>query len=165
MSAWYDNPAFLQSAFRTEGKVQDRFGLPYSELVLGYYSCALKLKHSILLQGRLYIFPRHLGFACDLLGQAKSITIKFSDIESVRKAKTALVVPNAIDIQTVNGESYFFASFLSRNEAYRHVHDLWAIAKGVAAADIDQVACLVGPGSDEFLEQSAPFLAATMYGR
>jgi hypothetical protein len=106
-----------------------------------------------------------LGFACDLLGQAKSIAVKFSDIVSVRKAKTALVVPNAIDIQTINGDSYFFASFLSRNEAYRHVHDLWAIAKGVAAADIVQADCLVDPGSDEFLQESVPFLAVTMYGR
>jgi hypothetical protein len=166
MSAWYDAPAFVQSSLRTEGKVQARFGLPCSELVIGYYSCALKLKHSILLQGRVYIFPRHLGFACDLLGQVRSISLKFSDIISVRKAKTALVVPNAIDIQTINGDSYFFASFLSRNEAYRHIHDLWTIAKGVAAADIVESEDFVDAESDEYLEQSTPFLAAAVsYGR
>ena len=140
-SSWYeaiaDGPVFGNASFRfaAEGKLQARFGLRGTELVLGSYSCALKEKHSILLQGRLYIFPHHIGFACDLLGQVKSIVLLLSDIVSIKKAKTALVVPNAINIEVSNGESFFFASFLSRNEAYGLVHDLWKIARGVAAVN------------------------------
>jgi hypothetical protein len=150
----------IQGSFRlqADGKLQARFGLPCSELLLASYSCAMKLKHSILLQGRMYVFPRHIGFACDLLGQVKSISLRFSEIDSIKKAKTALVVPNAISIQTNNGNAYFFASFLSRNEAFRLVYDLWAIAKGVAKAQhLDGMES----AGVEILERSAPYIASS----
>ena len=50
-----------------------RFNLPLSELLIEDYACALY--STILLQGRLYIFPRHVCFACDLLGNVRSLVI------------------------------------------------------------------------------------------
>ncbi|MGB1601175.1 MAG: GRAM domain-containing protein, partial [Promethearchaeia archaeon] len=38
-----------------------------------------------LLQGRLYIFPRHVCFACDLIGNVRSLVIAFADITEIRK--------------------------------------------------------------------------------
>jgi hypothetical protein len=129
-------------------KLQARFGLEGSELPLQSYSCALRLKSSILLQGRMHIFPRHIGFASDLLGQAaKTVVIKLSNITEIKKAKTAMVLSNAILIRTELGESIFFTSFLYRNDAYYIIHDLWAIAKGIAAVIDGQENAFVLPNS------------------
>jgi hypothetical protein len=113
--------------------LQIRFGLPPTELVLESFACALKQKSAILLQGRIYVFPHHVGFACDILGQNRTIIINFSEIFSMKKAKTAMFVPNAIEISTGSSERYVFTSFIYRNEAYRMINNLWAIAKGIAA--------------------------------
>lgn len=105
-----------------------RFHLPDSELLIEDYACAL---HStILLQGRMYIFPRHVCFACDLIGNVKSLCIAFKDVTDIRKAKTAFIIPNAIEITTAH-EKYLFASFLFRREAYQGLSNFWAIAKGI----------------------------------
>jgi hypothetical protein len=91
----------------------------------------LKQKSAFLLQGRLYVFPHHVGFACDFLGQNRTTIFKFSDISSMKKAKTAMFVPNAIEISISSSERYLFTSFIYRNEAYRMIHNLWAITKGI----------------------------------
>lgn len=113
--------------------LQSRFGLPLTEILLESYACALKQKNSILLQGRIYVFPHHIGFSCDLIGQTRTISLNFSEIAAIKKAKTVIFVPNAIEIITTDDERYVFASFLYRNEAFRMMHNLWAIAKGIAA--------------------------------
>jgi hypothetical protein len=41
------------------------------------------LQGVILLQGRMYIFPRHVCFSCDLFGNSKSIKIGFHEIIGV----------------------------------------------------------------------------------
>ncbi len=116
-------------------KVQLRFGLPNTEIVLGKYVCALQRKHGALLQGRLHVFPNYVAFACDLPGFVHSLVLKLSDVSLVKKAKTLVVVPNSIEISMLGGSSYFFTSFLSRNDAYHTIHDLWSIAKGIETAN------------------------------
>ena len=80
----------------THTYIHRRFNLPISELLIEDYACALHC--TILLQGRLYIFPRHVCFACDLLGNVRSLVIAFADILDIRKAKTAFIIPNAIEV-------------------------------------------------------------------
>jgi hypothetical protein len=118
----------------TDFKVQTRFGLPKTEIVLGKYLCALQRKNGALLQGRMHVFPNHVAFACDLPGFTHSVLLKLADISQIRKAKTLVVVPNSIIIRMINGTGYFLTSFLSRNDAYHLIYDLWSIAKGVEAA-------------------------------
>ncbi|MCL7029842.1 hypothetical protein MKW94_030059, partial [Papaver nudicaule] len=50
--------------------------------------------------------------------------IPFSEVTCIRKAKTAAIFPNAIEI-IAGGKRYFFASFLSRDEAYRVIVEGW----------------------------------------
>ncbi len=114
--------------------MRTRFGLPNSEIVLGKYVCALHRKRGSLLQGRIYILPNYVAFTCDLPGFTHSILLKLADISLVKKAKTLLVVPNSIEIRMIGGQRYFLTSFLSRNDAYHLIYDLWSIAKGVEAA-------------------------------
>ena len=114
-------------------KVPARFGLPTTEIVLGNYMCALQSKHGTLLQGRMHLFPNYVAFACDLPGFTHSVLVKLSDVSRVKKAKTLGVVPNSIEILMLGGTRYFITSFLSRNEAYHLIYDLWSIAKGIEA--------------------------------
>jgi hypothetical protein len=130
MNAFLNTESYFSSS---PVALQGRFGLPPTELLLESYSCALKQKNSILLQGRLHVFPHHIGFACDLISQTRSIVLNFSDIAAIKKAKTVIFVPNAIEIITCSEDRYIFASFLYRNEAFRMIHNLWAIARGIAA--------------------------------
>jgi hypothetical protein len=118
--------------------IQDRFGLPSTEIVLGKFVCALQRKQGSLCQGCLYVFPHYVAFTCDLPGYKYSVLLKLSEISRVKKAKTLFIVPNAINICMIGGTSHFFASFLSRNEAYHQIYDLWLIAKGIEAARADR---------------------------
>ena len=72
----------------------------------------------------MYIFPRHVCFACDLLGNNKSIKIDFHDIIDIKKAKTALIIPNAIKILTPS-RKFIFTSFIFRDEALKGLQSLW----------------------------------------
>ncbi|KAI3885350.1 hypothetical protein MKW98_002742 [Papaver atlanticum] len=51
--------------------------------------------------------------------------IPLNEVSCIRKAKAAGIFPNAIDI-IAGGKKYFFASFLSRDEAYWAIVDGWA---------------------------------------
>lgn len=58
------------------------------------------------------------------------ILIALTDIESVEK-KQMFFLPNALTIQTLNGEEYFFGSFLDRDLCYRMVTSLVMIEKSL----------------------------------
>uniref|UniRef100_A0A453BH78 GRAM domain-containing protein n=1 Tax=Aegilops tauschii subsp. strangulata TaxID=200361 RepID=A0A453BH78_AEGTS len=51
-------------------------------------------------------------------------TIPLQDVTDVRKAKTAAIFPNAIEI-VAGAKRHFFGSFLVRDEAYRIIVDGW----------------------------------------
>ena len=47
---------------------------------------------------------------------------------SVTKEKTALVIPNAIQLMTVDHEKHFFASFATRDKAFLMIDKIWKFA-------------------------------------
>jgi hypothetical protein len=51
-------------------------------------------------------------------------TIPLQDVTDVRKAKTAAIFPNAIEI-VAGAKRHFFGSFLARDDAYRVIVDGW----------------------------------------
>ncbi|KAF8380583.1 hypothetical protein HHK36_028071 [Tetracentron sinense] len=86
---------------------------------------------------------RILGLTCTSSGCERNWstfehkTIPFHEVTCVRKAKTAAIFPNAIEI--VAGEKkHFFASFLSRDEAYRLIVDGWSQQNNGAKTIIDR---------------------------
>lgn len=105
------------------------FDLPEDEKLVEEFNCALHKK--ILLQGHLYIFQEHLCFYSNVFRHRTVRVIPFKSITVVRKAKTALVVPNAIEI-TANGKKEFFTSFISHEKAYRLIITLWSQNSGYA---------------------------------
>jgi hypothetical protein len=61
--------------------------------------------------------------------------VRWSDVISISKEKTALVIPNAIQIGT-DKEKYFFTSFAARDKTYLMLYKLWQ------SSNMQQVSCL-----------------------
>ncbi|XVF22770.1 hypothetical protein REPUB_Repub12eG0199700 [Reevesia pubescens] len=134
------NPSYrdveIQSpeALRSE-EYRQLFRLPPEELsVLGLsrslgvlvqdFNCAFQ--ESIILQGHMYLFVRYICFYSNIFGFETKKIIDFNEITSVKRAKTAGIFPNAIEI-FAGGRKYFFASFLSRDEAFKLINDGWVL--------------------------------------
>ncbi|PFX16245.1 GRAM domain-containing protein 1B [Stylophora pistillata] len=96
--------------------------LPESEQLIVDYSCALQ--RDILVHGRLYISQNWLCFYANIFGWETFVTIQCKDITSIKKEKTALVIPNAIQVCT-ESEKYFFASLISRDSTYTVLFRIW----------------------------------------
>lgn len=65
------------------------------------FSCAIE--STILIHGRLYLSNTALLFYSNLFGIEKKVKIPYSRVKSFAKAKTALLIPNAIQIVTSEG--------------------------------------------------------------
>lgn len=91
-------------------------------LIFSDYSCALQ--KDILLQGRIYVTQNYLCFHANIFGWETNLTLKWKDVASIAKEKTALVIPNAILIST-KSDKYFFTSFVSRDKTYVMIFRVW----------------------------------------
>ncbi|KAL1217148.1 Protein VASCULAR ASSOCIATED DEATH 1 [Cardamine amara subsp. amara] len=98
------------------------FRLPADEVLVQDFNCACQ--ESILLQGHMYLFIHYICFYSNIFGYETKKIIPFAEISCVKRAKTAGIFPNAIEILAA-GKKYFFASFLSRDEAFKLIHDGW----------------------------------------
>ncbi|GMN48334.1 hypothetical protein TIFTF001_017517 [Ficus carica] len=116
------------------------FRLPPDEVLVEDFNCAFQ--ENILIQGHMYLFVHHICFYSNIFGfETKKLIpfhevtsvrhwdftlklIPFHEVTSVRRAKTAGIFPNAIEI-FAGCKKYFFASFLSRDEAFKIINDGW----------------------------------------
>jgi hypothetical protein len=76
-------------------------------------------------QGRMYISQNFVCFTSNIFGYKINLSIPFSNITSLEKKYTALVVPNAIEITCKDGQVHFFGSFLFRDQTYKILETLW----------------------------------------
>ncbi|KAJ4956706.1 hypothetical protein NE237_013489 [Protea cynaroides] len=111
----------IQSAMRSE-EYRQLFHLPPDEVLVQDFNCALQ--DNFLIQGHMYLFVHHICFYSNIFGFETKKIISFNEVTCVRKAKTAAIFPNAIEI-VAGAKKHFFASFLSRDEAYRLILDGW----------------------------------------
>ena len=86
----------------------------------------------------MYISANYLCFYANILNWKSSLCLKFEDIGSITREKTAKVISNAIEVKMKanKNEKYFFASFVTRDKAYSLIDRLWK------AAVMNQVAFL-----------------------
>lgn len=91
--------------------------LPPDEELLETFSCAWQQEMPY--HGRLYITHRHVCFYCSMIRREVKVTIPVTTISLLKKANTALLVPNAICIRTSEGEKFVFASLRSRESVYQ----------------------------------------------
>ncbi|GAV82464.1 GRAM domain-containing protein [Cephalotus follicularis] len=111
------SPALLRSE-----EYRQLFRLPPEEVLVQDFNCACQ--ENILLQGHMYLFVHCICFYSNIFGFETKKIIPFHEITSVKRAKTAGIFPNAIEI-IAGGRKHFFASFLSRDEAFKLINDGW----------------------------------------
>ncbi|KAI8809220.1 hypothetical protein BJ742DRAFT_852909 [Cladochytrium replicatum] len=96
--------------------------LPESEIWIEDYPCALQ--KNILIQGKLYLTPRHVCFKANIFGFLTVIVVPFLEITKIGKKATAVIIPNAIQIETEKTQ-LIFTSFLSRDQCFSYIEQLW----------------------------------------
>ena len=101
--------------------VRNLFSLPEDEDILDDFSCALRKK--IFIHGRLFCTDNFLCFYANILGFKTKQVIPFKEVVAVRRIKGT--ISNSIEIACNNKKSYFFGSFLRRNEAFQFIYSLW----------------------------------------
>ncbi|WVQ70710.1 hypothetical protein IAR50_000232 [Cryptococcus sp. DSM 104548] len=88
------------------------------------YGCAYA--KDILVQGRAYISENYICFHANIFGWTTDLVIPFTEIKSIEKKMTALVIPNAIGVNTATAR-YTFASFISRDTVYDVMMNIWRL--------------------------------------
>ncbi|XP_029469925.1 GRAM domain-containing protein 2B-like isoform X1 [Rhinatrema bivittatum] len=96
--------------------------VPEEENLIDSFSCAWQKE--VLYQGRLYISPNFISFFCSMLRKEIKTLIPVTSIVILKKANTALLVPNALSIRTTEGEKYLFGSLRNREATYQVVRSL-----------------------------------------
>ncbi|KAM6975642.1 GRAM domain-containing protein 2B-like [Tautogolabrus adspersus] len=80
------------------------------------YTCALQ--RDILYQGKMFVSDNWICFHSKVFGRDTKISIPVVTVTFIKKTKTALLVPNALVIETTSYQ-HVFVSFLSRNTTYK----------------------------------------------
>ncbi|XP_038874398.1 protein VASCULAR ASSOCIATED DEATH 1, chloroplastic isoform X2 [Benincasa hispida] len=128
---FHEDVEIQSSALLRSEEYRQFFRLPSDEVLIEDFNCAFQ--ENILIQGHMYLFVHYICFYSNIFGFETKKIIPLQEITAVRKAKTAGIFPNAIEI-FVGEKKYFFASFLSRDEAFNLINDGWLQhAKGTEA--------------------------------
>ena len=120
--SWY-NALYPTYKSRAEDFKKIFSALPQEEKLIVEYSCALQ--RDILVHGRLYVTKNYLCFYANIFRWETSVALRWKDVVAITKEKTALVIPNAIQICTENDERHFFTSFAARDRSYMMLFKLW----------------------------------------
>ena len=120
--SWY-NALYPTYKSRAEDFKKIFSALPQEEKLIVEYSCALQ--RDILVHGRLYVTKNYLCFYANIFRWETSVALRWKDVVGITKEKTALVIPNAIQICTENDERHFFTSFAARDRTYMMLFKLW----------------------------------------
>ncbi|XP_060928241.1 GRAM domain-containing protein 2B-like [Limanda limanda] len=86
------------------------------ELLKQSYTCALQ--KDMLYQGKMFVSDNWICFQSKVFGRDTKISIPAMSVTFIKKTKTALLVPNALVIETTS-DQHMFVSFLSRNTTYK----------------------------------------------
>lgn len=97
------------------------------EMLVDEFHCALLNK--ILMQGKMYMSLNYVCFYSNLLVQETRFALPFKQIKSISKAYLLRIIPNAIEITTLDGRQYFISSFINRDQAFDYLIKLWQSAK------------------------------------
>ncbi|KAJ3193691.1 hypothetical protein HK101_004355 [Irineochytrium annulatum] len=93
--------------------------IPASEVVFNEHICAYQ-RNTVLQQGKIYLTENYFCFSSNILGFQTTVVTPIEDIMSIERAKTMMVIPNAI-IVTCKDKQDFYASFMNREAAYANM--------------------------------------------
>lgn len=118
---WY-NAIYPSYKSRTEDFKKLFKDVSDDERLIVDYSCAIQ--KDILVHGRLYVTQNYLCFHANIIVWETRLSIRWKDVTSITKEKTARVIPNAISVCTDN-EKHFLTSFTSRDKTYLMLFRVW----------------------------------------
>lgn len=130
------------------------YGGPYAQGHRGEFNCALQKR--ILLQGRLYLFDSYVCFYSNLFGYVHTKVIPLADVTAVCKKKTALVVPNAIEVEHTPHTSPTSPNTAHSQQPQQHLKTAPPFDSGRAQADDADVDVCARPcyGSDHGVREA-----------
>ncbi|XP_022974234.1 protein VASCULAR ASSOCIATED DEATH 1, chloroplastic isoform X2 [Cucurbita maxima] len=120
---FHEDVEIQSSALLRSEEYRQLFRLPPDEVLIEDFNCAFQ--ENILIQGHMYLFVHYICFYSNIFGFETKKIIPLQEITALRRAKTAGIFPNAIEI-LVGEKKFFFASFLSRDEAFNLINDGWS---------------------------------------
>jgi len=150
--SWYY--ASMYPSYKTrKGEFKDQFPECHKSKFVVDYSCAYH--KDILHQGRMFVTNTTCCFYSYIFGWEQRLILHWSDVTAITKEKTALFIPNAVQIVT-NDNKFFFASFVDRESSFMMMLKFWQAATSeqfLSEEDIDQIIALnYGEGDDEEVE-------------
>lgn len=119
--SWY-NVLYPTYKSRSEDFKRIFKDVPDDERLVVDYSCALQ--REILVHGRLYVSQNYVCFYANIFMWETLVSLRWKDVTSITKEKTALVIPNAILICTVT-DKFFLTSFGARDKTYVMLFRVW----------------------------------------
>lgn len=137
-SSWY-NALYPTYKSRSAGFKRIFKDVPVEERLVVDYSCALQ--REILVHGRLYVSQNYLGFYANILSWETLVTVRWKDVTSMTKERTAHFIPNAIIICTLT-DRFFLTSFGARDKTYVILFRIWQnalIGKSMNTAEMWQL--------------------------
>ncbi|XP_034936499.1 protein Aster-B-like [Chelonus insularis] len=120
-SSWY-NVLYPTYKSRSEDFKRIFKDVPDDERLVVDYSCALQ--REILVHGRLYVSQNYVCFYANIFMWETLVSLRWKDVQSITKEKTALVIPNAISICT-NKDKFFLTTFGARDKTYLMLFRVW----------------------------------------
>ncbi|CAG5099829.1 Similar to GRAMD1B: Protein Aster-B (Homo sapiens) [Cotesia congregata] len=122
-SSWY-NVLYPTYKSRSEDFKRIFKDVPDDERLVVDYSCALQ--REILVHGRLYVSQNYVCFYANIFMWETLVSLRWKDVESITKEKTALVIPNAISICT-SKDKFFLTTFGARDKTYLITAEMWSL--------------------------------------
>ncbi|XP_043276592.1 protein Aster-B [Venturia canescens] len=120
-SSWY-NVLYPTYKSRSEDFKRIFKDVPDDERLVVDYSCALQ--REILVHGRLYVSQNYVCFYANIFMWETLVSLRWKDVASITKEKTALVIPNAILICTET-DKFFLTTFGARDKTYLMLFRVW----------------------------------------
>ncbi|XP_078038443.1 protein Aster-B [Augochlora pura] len=123
-SSWY-NVLYPTYKSRSEDFKRIFKDVPDDERLIVDYSCALQ--REILVHGRLYVSQNYVCFYANIFSWETVVSLRWKDVTSITKERTAIVIPNAMIISTAT-DKFFLTSFGARDKTYVMLFRVWQTA-------------------------------------
>ncbi|XP_076277317.1 protein Aster-B [Lasioglossum baleicum] len=137
-SSWY-NVLYPTYKSRSDDFKRIFKDVPDDERLVVDYSCALQ--REILVHGRLYVSQNYVCFYANIFSWETVVSLRWKDVTSITKERTAIVIPNAMTISTAT-DKFFLTSFGARDKTYVMLFRVWQnalIGKPMSSAEMWQL--------------------------
>ena len=105
-----------------EGLLRSTYPQLAEEEIVDITNCAWS-EGKVLKQGYWFITTKHIAFISTVI--RTSFLLRLDEVKNIHKRKSAVVLNNSIELETLDGDTYFLTSFLTRDDSFKTLHTLW----------------------------------------